>query len=275
MVIDERNTKMNIDANVQKIVFALIRKWKLLVIFAVIGCLLGYFYTANFTTLTYTSSVTFFTFAVDSQQELTDSIQTSGNSNDSVRTSNTSKMNYAQKMLPTYIEIFKTNEFNQTVANELNQRVNANYSMNTIKSAVQYETIEDTSMFTVKITTSNSDLSYEIAKQLEKTIPETLLNRNSGLVHASVEDKALKANAAESLGYPKKMALGAAIGIVIAAAYIILRSFLDVRIRTDEELIDMYNIPVLGSIPNFSQKPTQATAAKVYKQKKGADGLNG
>lgn len=265
---------MNIDANVQKIIFALIRKWKLLVIFAVVGCLLGYFYTANFTTLTYTSTVKFFAFSVDSQQEVADSIL-SGSSNDSVRVSNTSKMNYAQKMLPTYIEIFKTNEFNKTVADELNQRVNANYSPQTIKSAVNYEIVEDTSMFTVTITTSNSDLSYEIARQLENAIPKTMTKRNSGLVHATVEDKALKASSAESLGYPKKMAIGAVIGIIVAAAYVILRSFLDVRIRTDEELIDMYNIPVLGSIPNFQLKTTQASATKVYKQKKGADDIDG
>lgn len=264
---------MNIDANVQKIIFALIRRWKLLVIFAVIGCLLGYFYTANFTTLTYTSSVEFFTYAVDSQQELSDSIATQ--SNDSVRTSYTSKMNYAQRMLPTYIEIFKTNAFNATVADDLNERVNANYSTGTVKGAVKYEIQEDTALFRATVTTSNPDLSYEIAKQLEETIPKAMQNRNSGLVHASVEDKALKASAAESLGYPQKMAIGAILGIVVAAAYVILRNLLDVRIRTDEELIDKYNIPVLGSIPNFEIKNTQVAAAKVVKQKKGADALDG
>lgn len=264
---------MNIDANVQKILFALIRKWKLLLIFAVIGGLLGYFYTANFTTLTYTSSVTFLTYAFDSQQELNDAISTQ--SADSVRTSNTSKMNYAQKMLPTYIKIFSTNEFYSNVANQLNERVNASYSTGTIKNAVSYETIEDTAMFSVTVTTSNSDLSYEIAKQLETTIPETMLSRNNGLVHASIEDKALKATSAESLGFAQKMAFGAVIGIVIAAAYVILRSLLDVRIRNDEELIDKYNIPVLGSIPNFDIKGVQAQAAKIKSNKKGDDYLNG
>ena len=260
---------MNIDANVQRIIFAMIRKWKLLVALALIGAMFGYFYTANFTTLTYTSNVKFFTYAVDTQHEISDT--PSGVSNDSVRTSNTSKMNYAQKMLPTYIEIFNTNAFNATVAKELNERVNANYSANTIKNSVKYSILEDTAMFTATVTTSNSDLSYEIANQLEITIPEIMQSRNSGLVNASVEDKPLKANAAESLGYPMKMAVGAIAGIVIAAAYVILRNLLDVRIRTDEELIEKYNIPVLGSIPNFEFKGSQPQQAKVVKQKKGAD----
>ena len=50
---------MNVDANVRKILVALFKKWQLIVIIAVIGGMLGYFYTAKFTTLTYTSSVEF------------------------------------------------------------------------------------------------------------------------------------------------------------------------------------------------------------------------
>lgn len=44
---------MNIDTNVQKIISLLLKKWKIIVLFALIGALLAYFYTANFTTLTY------------------------------------------------------------------------------------------------------------------------------------------------------------------------------------------------------------------------------
>lgn len=64
---------MNIDANVQKIISLLLKKWKVLLLFALIGTLLAYFYTANFTTLTYSSSVEFLAFSQDSQQELSDS----------------------------------------------------------------------------------------------------------------------------------------------------------------------------------------------------------
>ena len=54
---------MNLDANVQKIIFAVLRRWKLIVLFALIGALVGYFYTANFTTLTYSSKVEFLAYA--------------------------------------------------------------------------------------------------------------------------------------------------------------------------------------------------------------------
>jgi capsular polysaccharide biosynthesis protein len=248
---------MNIDANLQKILFALIRKWKVLVVAIVLGALLGYFYTANFTTLTYTSSVEFLAYAVDSQQEFSDSSTSSSNS-DAVRTSNTSKMNYAMKMLDTYIEIMNTNEFDTKVANDLNKRINANHSASTIKSAMNITSVEETAMFKITVTTSSPDLSYEIAKQLETTVPDMMKSTNNGLVNASVEDKAIKAASAGSLGYAKKMSIGALAGFVLAAVYIVLRNLLDVRVKNDEELIEKYNIPVLGSIPSFEVRSSSS-----------------
>ncbi|MFR5876798.1 MAG: YveK family protein [Eubacterium sp.] len=253
---------MNIDANLQKMLFALIRRWKLLIIALLIGGLLGYIYTANFTTLTYTSTVEFLAYAVDSQQELDDSTNTSSSNAEAVRTSNTSKMNYAMKMLNTYIEIMNTNEFHTKVAEDLNKRINANYTPSTIRGSISIELISDTAMFKISVTTTSADLSYEIAHQLEASVPEMMKETNNGLVLASVQDKAIKAASAGSLGYPKKIAIGAAAGLLLAAIYVILRNLLDIRVKTGEELIEKYNIPVLGSIPNFEVKNSQKGSTK-------------
>lgn len=162
---------MNIDANVQKILLALIKKWKLLIICLLIGALMGYLYTANFTTLTYTSSVEFLANSVDKNDELSESTGTTA-SGEQVRISNTSRMNYAMKMLNTYIEIMKTNDFNEMLADDLNKSINSNYSAALMKSSMSFEKIEDTTMFKIVVTTLDADLSYEIAHQLEKTVPK-------------------------------------------------------------------------------------------------------
>lgn len=264
---------MNIDQNIQKILFALMSKWKLLVIFAIIGGILGYVYTHNFTTLTYTSNVEFLAYAVDSEQEINDSNFTTNNANAN-RVSNTSKMNYAMKMIDTYVEIFKTNEFNSTVAKELNERLDTSYSTATVKDSTVIETVEDTAIFKISVTTTDPNLSYEIAHQLETSIPKAMENANNGLVAAQVQDKALRPNAAQSLGYPKKIAFGAVIGMLLAAAYVILRNLLDIRIKTDEELIEKYNIPVLGTIPNFTTKTnTKDTKSTTKTEQSNAKGV--
>ncbi|MDD6728196.1 MAG: Wzz/FepE/Etk N-terminal domain-containing protein [Eubacteriales bacterium] len=241
---------MNLDANVQKIITLLLKKWKTIILFALIGTFVAYFFTANFTTLTYASSVEFLATAVDKNQELSDSTSSSAVQ----QASNTSKMNYAMKMMATYIEIFKTNEFNQKVANELNENLSTNYSASTIKNAITIESISDTALFKMTVTTTDADLSYQIAHQLEETVPDVMETKNSGLVTATVEDTALKATSAQSLGYAKKCLVGFAVGFVFAAAFYILKDLLDVRIKSSEELTERYDIPVLGTIPEFEFK---------------------
>lgn len=253
---------MNIDANMQKILTLLLSKWKTLIIFALIGTFVAYFFTANFTTLTYASSVEFLAYAVDKEQEFSDS------SSSQQQISNTSKMNYAMKMMATYIELFKTNEFNQKVADALNENLNTNYSASMIKHATSIEYIEDTALFKMTVTTTDPDLSYQIAHQLEETVPNVMKTTNNGLVNASVEDTALKATTSQSLGYVKKCLIGFLAGIVLAAAFYILKDLIDVRIKSSEELTERYDIPVLGTIPEFELKGI-AQSKKQENQSKG------
>ncbi len=250
---------MNLDANVQKIIFAVLRRWKLIVVFALIGALAGYVYTANFTNLTYTSRVEFLAYATDSNDDVSSSNNTSS---EVVRSSNTSKMNYAMHMLQTYVEIMQTNAFAELLVEDLNDTYNANYDISTVMGTMEITTVDSTAMFKIEVTTGDAELSYRIAKQLETTIPKMMKNKNNGLVRSSVEDRAARATSAGSKNYPKKMIIAALAGAVLAAAYVILRTLLDVRIKSGEELTEKYSIPVLGSIPNFESRLYQTQSAK-------------
>lgn len=261
---------MNIDENVKRIITALLKKWQLLIIFMIIGAVAAYAYTANFTTLTYNSEIEFLAYVVDSTQELADSNTTSSTTGTSQqRVSETSKMNYAMKMLDTYIEVFSTNAFNQTVADAINRTHGTDVSAATVKNAIKIQKVENTAMFTCSVTTFDADLSYNIALALADCVPQSMAHTNEGLVLASVEDKPLKASTAISLGYPKKCFIGAIAGFALAAAYIILRDLLDVRIKTEEELSERYNIPVLGSIPAFESKNKESKVSKKERSKNG------
>lgn len=244
---------MNIDANIQKMLTAVLKRWKIVVLLGLICAMLAFFYTANFTTLTYSSNVKFLAYAVDTKTEFNDSTSQSM-STVQQQASNTSKMNYAMKMLTTCIELFKTNEFTQSLADELNETYSTSYTAAQIKNSVTYTTVNDTALFIATVTTTDPDLSYQLAKQLETSIPNKLLDVNQGLVQASVEDHAVSASSSNSLQYPKKCIIGFAAGVILAVAYIILRDLLDIRIRGSEELSTAYNIPVLGTIPEFELK---------------------
>lgn len=242
---------LNLDENIQKIIQAVLKKWKVLIIFALIGAIIYVAYTAQFTVDRFSSSVEFLAYTVDSTEELSGTDAQSANSQ---RVSETSKMNYAMKMLSTYIEVFSTNEFNQLVANTINDAHGTSYTAGAIKNSMEIIPVEDTAMFRITVTTTDADLSYNIATALTECIPQAMAETNNGLVSASVQDSPQRAAAAAGRGYLKKAVFGAAVGIVIAAAYAILRDFLDVRIKSANDLTERYDIPVLGSIPDFNKR---------------------
>ncbi len=236
---------MNTEIDLQKMLKLVLKKWKLVVAFCVIGALAVYVYAANFASQTYSSSVKFFVYAVETQQELSDSTQSRN------AASNTSKMNYAMQMMETYTEMFNTNEFSKKAAQELNDEYSTNYTYKDIRKALSITTKEDTAIMIMTVTTNDSATAYQIAHQLEKTVPEVMETKNNGLLNASVEDAAIEASAANGMGVVQKTLIGFIAGAVIAIAYIILRDLLDVRIKSSEGLTDRYNIPVLGTIPEF------------------------
>ena len=51
----------------------------------------------------------------------------------------------------------------------------------------------------------------------------------------------------------RNMILGGLIGFVLALIYITVRFLMDVRIREEEDLAVLFDIPVLGQIPAFEQ----------------------
>ena len=170
------------------------------------------------------------------------------------------------KMIDTYIEIFKTNKFCSKVAGEMNKKYYTNLSPADIKQSFTIETVENTAMFKLIVTTTDPTLSYNIAHQMEESVPEQMEETNNGLVQTTVEDKAIKPNTAEGRGYLKNCLLGAVAGLLIAAAYVILRDLLDVRIKSAEELSQRYDVPVLGSIPAFTTGKRSAAGKKNTKK---------
>lgn len=250
------------DENIKKAVQLFLKRWKLIVLIGLIGAMLAYAYTANFTTLTYTSSVEFYAYVPDEDR----TANTEDGSSIVIPISNTSKMDYAIRMITTYLALLDTNNFCTRAADSLNERLGSDYSAGFVRGAMATEATEDTALFTVSVTTTSSQLSYEMAQDLSEVIPDFIEESNERQVLLRVIDEPVVAGAAESLNYPFKCAIGFAAGVVLACAYVFLRDLLDVRVKSNEDLAARYNIPVLGMIPDFEN----ASAKKNKKNKKTA-----
>ena len=86
----------------------------------------------------------------------------------------------------------------------------------------------------------------------EELLPEII--EEKGLLPIDVLDMPRKAPTAPSNGGRalKYGVVGGVLGIVLAFGVCLLRSFFDVIIRTENDLKDAIDLPVLGQIPFYS-----------------------
>ena len=89
-------------------------------------------------------------------------------------------------MMETYTEMLNTSEFAKRVANDLNKKYNSNYTYKDISKCISIETKEDTAIMTMTVTTDDKATAFQIARQLEITVPKVMKNKNNGLLNASV-----------------------------------------------------------------------------------------
>ena len=71
---------------------------------------------------------------------------------------------------------------------------------------------------------------------------------------AKIVDYASVAKKPYTPSYKKNITLGFLMGALLACIVLTLRYLFDMRIKTEEDLKQYFNAPVLGVIPSFEQK---------------------
>ena len=193
----------------------------------------------------YTASVTFYVNRV----EVTDNTSISAAS---------SSYNWAQKVVNSYIEILGTDTFASQMKESMQEEYADIYSKfslsrGAIKSSITMNAHENSNLFTAKVKTKDANCSYAIAKTLETAALEYVTAVTKDTDTISVVDKAEKP---ESPSNTNRMTRNAAIGFLLGAliSYIIffVIELLDVRVKNEEDLISNYDVPLLGTIPDYT-----------------------
>ncbi len=123
------------------------------------------------------------------------------------------------------------------------------YSYATLKGMTTVATT-NTEIFTATFSSSDQKNLQEIAN--------TIAEAGAVKIQEIVGGEAKILDAAEAPGAPyspnvkANTITGVAIGVLIAAAIVIIRALTDTTIWSEEDLSKQYNIPVLGSIPQLA-----------------------
>lgn len=222
------------EIDLQKLLWAYLRKWWLIVICGLVLAAAALLYTMNWITPLYRASVTIYVNNISAGERI-----------DYISGSNLSA---AQQLVNTYVNIIRSDSVLQKVVDQSG----LDYSVAQIRGCMSAAQVDETELFNVYITHPDPQMAAQIANAVAEVAPgeiEKIVEGSS----TKIIDYAKVPTSRYSPSYSRNTMLGGVIGVVLAAAYVTLRYLLDVRLKDEDELVQMFDLPVLGRIPSFSQ----------------------
>jgi len=152
----------------------------------------------------------------------------------------------AKDLASTYMVILES----RTVLEEVREKIGGKYSYSQLKSMVSASSINETEVFQVQVTSTD----YKDAAVIANCIADVLPAKITAIVEGSsvrVVDRAVENPNPVGPSYKKYLLLGAAAGMVLSMALVVLIDLTDKSIKSEEYLIQVYGkIPLLAVIPD-------------------------
>ena len=228
----EKNPAMEID--LKKLFRIYLRRWWVIVLCAVLVGTAGWYVTREFVTPMYRASVTVYVNSVRADQQ--------------INTISSSSLATAQRLVSTYVNIIKSD----TVLEKVSEAMDEEFSMNTIRSVLSASQIGETELFDVHITHADPEAAARIANAVAEVAPgeiEKIVEGSS----AKIVDYAKVPTAPASPNVMRNTLIFAFVGGLLSVLFFTVRFLMDVRIKDEEDLTNLFDIPVLGRIPPFDE----------------------
>ena len=209
----------------------------------VAGLLLGY--AVAFVTPTYEAEISMY-------------INNSSNKNGVV---NASDLSVALKLVTTYVNIVKSD----SVLDQVIEELDLNMSAATVRTMLTAEAVDETEMFRVRIAHEDPEMAAKIANTIGQIAPKKITEIIDGS-SAKIVDMAKVPTKQASPDYVKTTILGLLIGTALSIAVVVIRDFMDVRIKSEEDLAEISSEPILGVIPDLNPDAKHRGMGYVYVQ---------
>lgn len=161
-------------------------------------------------------------------------------------------INAAQAIVDTYITIIQSD----TVLNEVINRTEVPYTPGQLHGMISSRSLNNTEVFEVSVTTGDPTEAAMLANAVADTAPEFLTEIVSGS-SVKIIDRAVINENAVSPNFLTNTMIGLVLGFMLAVGFVLLVSLMDTRIRTEQDLIKITELPVLGAISEFTSASNQ------------------
>lgn len=156
----------------------------------------------------------------------------------------------SQQLVPTYIEMIKSNSVLEEVSNLVEDRTHQKYSEKKIRNMMTAEAVSNTEIIRVSIRTEDAAIARDIANSIA-TVAEEKIPKFIQPSQVNIIDHAEASNTPVSPNVRNNIILGALIGLVLSVSVIVLKEIFDVRVKSTDDLVSRFSYPVLGTIPEI------------------------
>lgn len=160
-----------------------------------------------------------------------------------------SELSAAQSLVDTYAVILKT----RTTLNSVIRETGVDYTYEELVDMISAKAVNGTEVFSVTVTSPDPQEAEKLANTIAKILPEKI----SGIVDGSsvrVVDQAVVPAKKSSPSISKNTMLGMILGFVVSCGVIVLIQLFDTTIRSEDYLIQNYDLPLLAVIPELLPK---------------------
>ena len=221
-----------LEVNIGELIFVLLRKWWLIGMSAMLLAVAFMIGTKLTVTPMYQSVTKIFVLSQQDGNYLT-----------------STDIQLSSYLTKDYAELIKS----RTVAQEVINRLDLNMSPESLMSRVTVQTKSDTRIVTIVVQNENPELAQRLANVIREVSAIQIMNV-MGVQAVNMVDEANLPTAPTGPNIKKNMLMGAAWGILLSAALILLPYLLNDTIKSDEDVERYLNLSVLALIP--TNEPT-------------------
>lgn len=159
---------------------------------------------------------------------------------------NAAAINNAASLLPTYIEVLQSKTFLNTVSDDLDNK----YSVSDIKGMLEMEAVTDTNIIKITVTNEDAHVAYLVCSSIVNNAPNEIA-RVFGGGSTKLTEYPEEASNSEPMHTARNAIIGFVAGAAVAMVIVFLVNLFDTRVKSKEELVAKYGLPILGEVPNL------------------------
>ncbi|OJU08448.1 MAG: hypothetical protein BGN88_11345 [Clostridiales bacterium 43-6] len=232
---------------INDIISMFMRRLWLIVAMALIGGVISFAYSQYVIQKKYTSSVTLYVY---------------NQSNLQATTLTANDFALSAKLVETYLVILKSNQVLDAVSARI-KTLGLNYSSSQIRSMIKAAAVLDTEVFEVSVSSTDKEHAKTIADAISVVAPPEIIRVvKAGSVE--IVDKAVVPTSHSTPNVTQNTILGIILGIALSAGLVFLLELMNTSVKSKEDLVEMYKLPVLMVIPSLNFDEGKADKYSYY-----------